>query len=145
MAKLGWLPKFSVGYKFANELGDKFNGIEVGMALPIFSNINKVKIAKSAQLSAQFNEQDILTETSTEIKSNYAQVVYLKSQIYSYNAILKDSTNLDLLKKALDGGQITLLNYLLELRYFLEAEQTLLDLEFEYNSILTSLNKYSLL
>ena len=121
MAKLGWLPKFSVGYKFANELGDKFNGIEVGMALPIFSNINKVKIAKSAQLSAQFNEQDILTETSTEIKSNYAQVVYLKSQIHSYNAILKDSTNLDLLKKALDGGQITLLNYLLELRYFLEA------------------------
>ena len=50
-----------------------------------------------------------------------------------------------MLEKALSGGQISLLNYLLELRYFLEAQQTLLDLEFEYNSILAKLNKYSLL
>lgn len=145
MAKLGWLPKFSVGYKYANELGDKFNGFEIGMALPLFSNINKVKTAKSAQLSAEYNEQDILAEKTVEIKSNYAQAVYLRSQIHSYNTVLSDTANHEMLRKALDGGQITLLNYLLEIRYFLEAEQTLLDLEFEYNSVLTTLNKYNLL
>ena len=145
MAKLGWLPKFSVGYKYANELGDKFNGVEIGMALPLFSNINKVKNAKSTQLSAEYNEQDILAEKTAEIKSNYAQAVYLRSQIHSYNTVLSDTANHEMLRKALDGGQITLLNYLLEIRYFLEAEQTLLDLEFEYNSVLTTLNKYNLL
>lgn len=145
MAKLGWLPKFSVGYKYANELGDKFNGFEIGMALPLFSNINKVKTAKSTQLSAEYNEQDILAEKTAEIKSNYAQAVYLRSQIHSYNTVLSDTANHEMLRKALDGGQITLLNYLLEIRYFLEAEQTLLDLEFEYNSVLTTLNKYNLL
>ena len=145
MAKLGWLPKFSVGYKYANELGDKFNGFEIGMALPLFSNIYKVKTAKSTQLSAEYNEQDILAEKMAEIKSNYAQAVYLRSQIHSYNTVLSDTANHEMLRKALDGGQITLLNYLLEIRYFLEAEQTLLDLEFEYNSVLTTLNKYNLL
>ena len=50
-----------------------------------------------------------------------------------------------MLQKALEGGQISLLDYLLELRYFLEAQQTLLDLEFEYNTLMTDLNKYQLL
>ena len=82
---------------------------------------------------------------NSAIKNDYAQAVYLRSQIYSYNSVLTDSSNIEMLEKALSGGQISLLNYLLELRYFLEAQQTLLDLEFEYNSILAKLNKYSLL
>lgn len=145
MAKMGWLPKFSVGYKFANELGSKFNGIAVGMSLPIFSNLNKVSMAKSEQISAEYGRQDTEIEMNSAIKNDYAQAVYLRSQIYSYNSVLTDSSNIEMLEKALSGGQISLLNYLLELRYFLEAQQTLLDLEFEYNSILAKLNKYSLL
>lgn len=102
-------------------------------------------MAKSEQISAEYGRQDTEIEMNSAIKNDYAQAVYLRSQIYSYNSVLTDSSNIEMLEKALSGGQISLLNYLLELRYFLEAQQTLLDLEFEYNSILTKLNKYSLL
>lgn len=145
MAKMGWFPKFSVGYKFANELGDKFNGISIGMALPLFSNLNKVSMAKASLMSTEYTNHEVMVDKTTLIKTNYARAVYLKSQIYSYSSILSDSSNKLMLKKALDGGQITLLNYLLELRYFLEAQQTLLNLEYEYNSVLTTLNKYNIL
>jgi outer membrane protein TolC len=59
--------------------------------------------------------------------------------------VLESGNNEKMLQKALEGGQISLLDYLLELRYFLEAQQTLLDLEFEYNTLMTDLNKYQLL
>ena len=145
VAKMGWLPKFSIGYKYANELGDKFNGVSVGLSMPLFSNINKVNKAKYEQLSINYEQQNYLTQEISNIKNNYAKVVYLKEQIHSYNSVLSDSSNTEMLKKALEGGQISLLNYLLELRYFLEAQQTLLNLEYEYNTILAELNKYSLL
>lgn len=145
MAKMGWLPKFSVGYKFANELGDRFNGVSVGMALPVFSNRNKVSVAKADKIAELYNQESSVTEKTAQIKADYSQAVYLKEQINSYSTVLSDSSNKEMLKKALNGGQITLLDYLLELRYFLEAQQTLLDLEYEYNSVLTSLNKYQLI
>lgn len=145
MAKMGWLPKFSIGYKYANELGDRFNGVELGVSLPIFSNRNKVKAAKSEYLSEFYIQQSTLVEKIGKIKADYATVVYLREQINAYSSALSDTSNKDMLKKALDGGQITLLNYLLELRYFLEAQQTLLNLEFEYNTTLSNLNKYDLL
>lgn len=145
IAKMGWLPKFSVGYKYANELGDKFNGVDVGISLPIFSNRNNVSRAKAAKSALLYTSQDVLNSKISQVKADYSQVVYLKEQVYSYNLVLSDSSNTEMLKKALNGGQITLLNYLMELRYFLDAQQSLLDLEYEYNSVLTSLNKYQLL
>ena len=118
MAKMGWLPKFSVGYKYANELGDRFNGFSVGMALPIFSNRNKVSEAKASHSVSQFSKQDALGEKIALIKSDYKQVVYLREQIHSYNSVLTDSSNVEMLKKALNGGQITLLNYLMDDRSY---------------------------
>ncbi len=145
MAKMGWFPKFAIGYKYANELGDKFNGLTLGMSLPLFSNKNKVNVAKTELIAAEYNQMNISTDKSAKLHADYSQAVNLKSQIHAYNNVLSDSSNKEMLKKALDGGQITLLNYLLELRYFLEAQQTLLDLEFEYNSTLANLNRYNLL
>lgn len=144
-AKMGWLPNLSVGYRYTNELGSKFNGVAVGVSVPIFSNRNKVNATKSELLTSEYNQQSIIALKESQIKAYFEHIVTLQSQINSYKKVLDDNNNQLMLKKALDGGQITLLNYLLELRYFLEAKQTLLDLEYEYNSTLTSLNKYSLL
>ena len=144
-AKMGWLPNLSVGYRYTNELGSKFNGVAVGVSVPIFSNRNKVNATKTEQLTSEYNQQSIIALKESQIKAYFEHIVTLQSQINSYKKVLDDNNNQLMLKKALDGGQITLLNYLLELRYFLEAKQTLLDLEYEYNSTLTALNKYSFL
>lgn len=145
VTKMGWLPDFSLSYKFTNELGTKFNGFAVGASVPIFANQNKVSASKSELIATELSQKDLLIKLETTIKTEYSHVVIAKSQMYSYSNILESGNNEKILKKALEGGQISLLNYLLELRYFLEARQTLLDIELEYNSLLTSLNKYQLL
>ena len=45
---------------------------------------------------------------------------------------------------ALTEGQISILDYLGEMAYFLEARQDYLDLQYRYNQALAELNKYTL-
>jgi outer membrane protein TolC len=144
-AKLGWLPDLALSYKYSNEMGSKFNGFAVGVSVPIFANRNKVSASKSELIAAELTQKDVLAELESAIKTHYSHIVTAKSQIHSYNNVLESGNNEKMLQKALEGGQISLLDYLLELRYFLEAQQTLLDLEFEYNTLMTDLNKYQLL
>lgn len=144
VAKNGWFPEFALGYRYTNELGTKFNGFEVGMSLPIFANNKKVGASKSNLLVAEMAKNDILIKKEVDLKAEYLQIVSTRTQIYNYKSVLEENNEM-YLKKALDGGELSLLNYLLELRYFLEAKHTLLDLEYKYNTLLTSLNKYSLI
>ena len=142
---MGWLPDLALSYKYSNEMGSKFNGFAVGVSVPIFANRNKVSASKSELIAAELTQKDVLADLESAIKTDYSHIVTAKSQIHSYNNVLESGNNEKMLQKALEGGQISLLDYLLELRYFLEAQQTLLDLEFEYNTLMTDLNKYQLL
>lgn len=145
VAQRQWYPSFNIGYKHFNELGVKFNGIFAGISIPIFSNRNKVTSAKATQIANSFSEQTMIISKNAKISASYVQIQSLQEQIKGYKEALEDGSNIRVLKKALEGGQISLLEYLTELKYFIEAETNLLDLEFEYNSILADLNKYKLL
>ena len=144
VAKLGWFPKFDIGYRYSREDGGKFNGVTVGASIPIFSNRKKVAAAKSLSTTNEMERQNYETENAARIKSKYETAVSLKSQLALYSEVIGDNNNFIVLKKALDGGQITPLDYLLEVRYFLEAKDKYVELEYEYNSALAELNKYHL-
>ena len=142
VARMGWLPKLELGYQYTNELGDGFNGVTVGASIPLFSNKRKVAAAKAEAITNELNRNTYRNDVETQLKADYAQAVALKSQLTQYFDIIADDNNFTVLRKALDGGQITLLNYLLELRYFLDAKNKYLDLEHSYHATIASLSRY---
>ena len=139
---MGWLPKLELGYQYTNELGDGFNGVTVGASIPLFSNKRKVAAAKAEAITNELNRNTYRNDVEAQLKADYAQAVALKSQLTQYFDIIADDNNFTVLRKALDGGQITLLNYLLELRYFLDAKNKYLDLEHSYHATIASLSRY---
>lgn len=145
VTKMQQLPSFSVGYKYAYELGDKFNGFTVGVSLPLFSSRNKVASAKARKISAQFARQSDEVAKTSQMMVWYDEAAELKGQIDEYKAVLGDKANVKLLRKALDAGQISLLDYLMEMRYFIDAHNQLLELELRYNNLIVDIDKYSLL
>lgn len=145
VAKMGWFPKFDIGYKYSNEIGDSFNGFTVGASIPLFANRNKVKAAKAEVIANELTRQNRQMAEMARIKSQFAKAVSLKQQFESYKSILGDRNCYLVLEKALEGGQISLLDYLQEVNYFLDAENKMLELEYQYQSIMAELNKYSLL
>lgn len=142
--KLSRLPGFTLGYHHSWEDGDVFNGLVVGMTLPFFSTRHKVKAAKAMQQSLAYQEESVASQLHATMMGNRNKVLSLHRQLDSYGKALGNDDNARLLKMALDGGEISILDYLGEMAYFLEARQDYLDLQYRYNQALAELNKYTL-
>ena len=91
-----------------------------------------------------YNLEQIKINKLSSIYSNRGKALMLKSEIDEYKSVFEDSNNLLLLKKALDGGEISLINYLQEMNYFIEAKQNYIDVLYQYHLNLAELNKYRL-
>ena len=143
-AKMQGLPKFSLGYKHANEEGNSFNGATVGVSLPIFENRGKKKAAKAKAISSQLAYDNAVLVLTNEVTTNYNKATTLGKQLAGYSEALDGVNNVEILNKALAGGQISLLTYLQEVRYFVEARAVMLEMESEYNQVLVNLNKYKM-
>lgn len=144
-ARLKNLPGFSLGYMHVNELGEHFNGLKIGISLPLFSNRNKTKAAKAMLQSMEYDQANIEVSRLSTMYSDRAKALTLLREVNDYKPVFEQSNNIALLKKALDGGEISLLTYLQEVNYFLQAQQEYMDVVYQYHYTLARLNKYSLL
>ncbi|MBR6640563.1 MAG: TolC family protein [Muribaculaceae bacterium] len=144
-AKLKNLPGFSLGYLHVNELGTHFNGFKIGLSLPLFSNRNKVAASKALLRSLENEETSVEVAKLSAMYSDRAKVLTLHKEMNEYRPMFEDSNNIALLKKALDGGEISLLTYLQEVNYFLKAQREYMDVVYQYHYSLARLNRYELL
>lgn len=145
LAKNQVLPKLNLGYRYLNsDIAKSFNGINVGISIPLWESRNKVKFAKLNQLSqeSQFLSQEKIL--LSEVQKNYQNYMGLKASLAEYRLILEGNNMNDLLKKALDFGQISSIEYFMESIYFYESYDTYLQVEKEYHLAIADLLKYQL-
>lgn len=137
------MPGFSVGYRYDYELGERFNGLSVGVTLPLFSNHNKVKAAMDEADSYQSAMVSRNTALEAEWNAMRQQAIRLGEECEQYERILTTSDTQRLLKMALDGGEISLLDYLQETAYFKQAQRDYIATEHELHTVLAKLNRYN--
>lgn len=137
------MPGFSVGYRYDYELGERFNGLSVGVTLPLFSNRNKVKAAMDEADSYQSAMVSRNTALEAEWNAMRQQAIRLGEECEQYERILTTSDTQRLLKMALDGGEISLLDYLQETAYFKQAQRDYIATEHELHTVLAKLNRYN--
>lgn len=143
--RLTRLPGFTLGYHHSWEDGDVFNGMIVGVTLPFFSNHNKVRAAKALSRSLEYDEMTVAIKKRATAKADREKALALYKQMSAYEAVLKNDNSVDLLGKSLDGGQISLLDYLGEMDYYMQAERDYLAAQYQYHQTLANLNKYKVL
>lgn len=140
--RLSRLPSFSLGYHYNREEGETFNGIVFGLKLPIFSTRYKVKSARALRNSYEYDRLAMSATKLSEMKIAREKAVSLYKKITDYDSVIKSVDAERLLRMALDGGQISMLEYLTELDFYLQAETEQLDNIYNYHVALASLNKY---
>lgn len=141
-ARMNRYPGLSLGYKYTNELGDVFNGFTIGVSLPFFSQKSKIKATQAAANAREHQLHQLKIEKLAAIYAQRHKVINLKREIEEYKPIFEQSDNLDLLKKSLDAGQISLIEYLQEVNFFMSARQDYMEVIYQYHLTLASLNKY---
>ncbi|MBP3350319.1 MAG: TolC family protein [Bacteroidaceae bacterium] len=143
VSKEGWIPKFELGYKQAYEVGDMFYGLAVGVSLPLFKTSNEVKTAQACALSLSLQSDVAKAELNAEVSQLYNEATTLSAALEDYT-LLTEQNNRELLVKALQAGQISLIEYMSDIAQLNEAEENRLMLEYQYYLALSNLDRNNL-
>lgn len=143
VASMERYPGFSLAYKHAFEEGHHFNGLGVGLSIPVFSSRHKVAAAKATAFEARCEAMTLRATIAAEINTLHARAARLHKSLDQLADIFETTNNIALLKRAHDGGEMSLLQFLTEANYFLESEMEYLDLSYQYNIAVASLARYT--
>ena len=133
------LPKFTAGYASEKVIGEDFRGITVGISIPLWENKNKVKQAKAQARSTELLLDDSKLQFMMHLQQLYAKTSVMQENAQAYRSSISQHSNELLLKRALDEGQISLLEYLLETEYYYDVVNKTLEAERDYNLSLAEL------
>lgn len=141
-SKQSWLPNITFGYKFVKDGDVRGHGAVVGLSIPMFSNRGKVKASQAVQTSNDYAKSALSRKGEADIRSRYDEVVRLQQSIADYRARLNYAEVKRYLDQALATKSITIVDYLAEYQYILNAFQKLDDMQADLASKYIELSKY---
>lgn len=142
LSKAMSLPKLQAGYMSESLVGQDFKGITVGLSIPLWANKNTVKYAKANTVTLEKLAIDNKVQLYNQLKILHTKAIELQNSSTDYQLKLQSLNNTELLKKALDKGEISLINYILELSIYYESVDNLLELKRDMNITIAELNRY---
>lgn len=140
LAKSEMLPRFSVGYASENIVGETFRGGTIGMSVPIWNGTRAVKAAKAEQMSIQRKVDNGKIQFYNHLRGLYGKAADLTMMLYDLRSSLSQFNSVELLGKALEGGEITIEEYLLALDFYIDAQISVLDAQKELDQTMIELN-----
>lgn len=145
VSKQQWLPNLTLGYRMnPSSGGQRYNGILVGISIPIFANRNKVKQAKAEQFYAETQLESQTDSETAQLRQLWIKAGKLRNSINEYSSVLKQQDNMSLLNKAIQAGQISMIEYFVNVTTFYQSMQNYLQLQNEYQKAMAELYRFLL-
>ncbi|HML64008.1 MAG TPA: TolC family protein [Dysgonomonas sp.] len=136
------LPKITAGYASERVSGTIFQGVSVGVSIPLWEGKNTVKHQKAQTVALQMQHEDSELQFRNTLKNQYDKAKKLSLLLKEYEDALSVTSSQDLLKMALDKGQLSLINYLLELSVYYETVDKYLETERDYQLAVAELQQW---
>lgn len=138
------LPSISAGYMSENVVGQRYQGVSLGITIPLWSNKNRVKQALTAIRAAESRASDAKQQFFSQLEILYSRILGLKRASETYRESLSNANNSKLLKKALDVGEISLLDYIIEIGLYYNTINQALQAERDYQKAFAELSAVEL-
>lgn len=113
ISRQGWIPRFEVGYRRNTAIREAEHGFLVGGSIPLFSNQRKVALAKARSAAAVSSLNAARLQSESEVRSLLNEIDQTRNALDAYDEPLMRET-LDLLGQAVEGGEISLIDYFVE-------------------------------
>lgn len=133
------LPTLKVGYMSEHVPGEAFRGVAFGVSLPLWSNRARRRQAEAAVRAADQRTESATAMFEGELRSLHRLALGRLHAAEDLRRLCQETDNRPLLRKAFKEGKISLLDYLMELSLFFDAEDKALDAEYEYHKTLAEL------
>ena len=144
LTKAMTFPKIETGYHYQSILGQTFNGVHFGVSIPLWENKNKVKRSKAYALFTEIKLEQHRIDHKFEIRELHKKYETLKESIAEYKTVLDALSTEELLQKSLELGQISFMEYALEMEYYYNAFDQYLQLEKQLHLTVAKLYKHKL-
>lgn len=137
------LPKFQTGYMSETVGEEEFKGVSFGLTIPLWENKNSVKYSKANTIALENLAIDNKLKLYNYLRILHKKVLELHNNYNDYQIQLKSFDSTKLLKKSFDSGEISLINYTLELSIYYESNNKLLELKRDMYRAYAELNQYN--
>lgn len=144
LSRSEWLPKFELGYKHTYGNGERSNGVVAGISVPLYENRHKVRQAKVQRLYTELKTESATQLFEAGLRSVYDQLQAVRASLDEYDRLTDLPENFRLLDKALAGGQLSVIDYFVELNALTQSMQNYIQLENEYRKLCAQLYKFRL-
>lgn len=140
-SKSNGLPKIKLGYTMEHLADELFQGAVFGISIPLWENRNQVKQAKARKFASEYQMNDITTSQRSYYADLYQQLVQQQANCQLYRETLHAMSDEKLLLKAYQKGELSLLEYLMELTYYYDTKTKALELYRDFNLTYNAFNK----
>ena len=138
--KLSALPRLTMGYMSEIGLNDKYRGLTMGIAIPLWKSSSRIRQSQARATLAQERRVQAEQEFYSTLRSGYDKAVSLGKLKDEYMHSLDESDMRGTLFKALDHGEISMAEYMTEIDILYQILEQFLSTERDYMQALAQLN-----
>ncbi|GAE15239.1 hypothetical protein JCM6292_1487 [Bacteroides pyogenes JCM 6292] len=100
-----------------------------------------MKAAKAQALDIDLQKENATLQAEAELMRLYREAETLYRSMQEYQNTFESGRNLNLLKQAVTGGQINMIEYFVEVSVIYQSRQNLLQLENQYQKAMARIYK----
>jgi len=138
------LPNMALGYNYQGVSGSSYSGIYGGISIPLWNSKNKVKSAEANYDYLQSNTQVVTTSLYTELQETYNRYQLMLEKYMEYQTTMGNLNSEQLLFKAYMLGEYSFMDYYVELQFYRNASDKMLQMEKDLQLLQAQLLKHQL-
>lgn len=138
------LPDMALGYNYQGVSGSNFSGFYGGISIPLWNSKNKVKAAEADYEYQQSNTQIITALLYAQFQETYNRYELMLEKYNEYETTMGNLNSEQLLFKAYMLGEYSFMDYYVELQFYLNASDKMLQMEKKIQLLQTQLLKHQL-
>ena len=123
------LPNLTAGFNSQGVSGERFSGIYGGISIPLWNHKNRVKAADAYYRYQQSYSSVQSLAALTDFQKQYNDYQVLLSKYNEYQDTLSGINSHALLLQAYELGEISFLEYYMELQFYQKAYDSMLEIE----------------
>ncbi len=142
-ARQSWLPRLSLGYRRNTAEDLASNGFLVGVSFPVLSTKRQVNAAQARRDAIQLRTQQTCIQMENQLQALATQYRQHLRSMASYDLSLLRSS-LTLLQRAVESGEVDVIDYYTEAERIYAQWQTYLSLEHDCHRIHAEIHRNDL-
>lgn len=143
-SKAALLPALKIGVMREQVMGEYHQGVTLGIAIPLWRGGASIRQAQSALQAAEARERATRQSLTLALKGAYDKTVSLQELADSYSSTLRCTDNATMLRRALDLGEISIIDYIIQSRLYYGLVDKALQAERDYHKSLAVLTAMEL-